>query len=468
MNRIERLRDSRLFQFEGTHSRQIPEKRKQRRASVNFNKHPFIELEVTTMSDPTRERSMLEHPTRRNFLSLSSVALASAALTGLAAKAQEKASTQKAEHDHSSSDPGQENKALLAENPNSNNPPPTDHGDVGPVWYSFDLVKRRVEEGGWTHEVTQRELPSSKDIAGVNMRLTAGSYREMHWHTADEWAYVLYGNARVTVMNPDGTMFIGDVEEGDLWIFPAGFPHSIQGLGPDGTEFLLVFNQGLFSEDGTMLLSEWIAHTPPEVLAKNTGLDASVFSKTPGAPLYIFPGTEPGSLEQDKAEIGGEKVAAQYQYTFHLKSMEPTKTSKGGSVRIVDSRNFPVSKHIAAALVTVKPGGMRELHWHPHASEWQFYIAGKARMTVFYPVDNARTMDFNANDIGYIPSSAPHYIENTGDTDLIFLETFAAEEFMDVSLNQWQRRVPSEMLKAHLNIDKELALTIPAEKLEVI
>jgi oxalate decarboxylase len=300
------------------------------------------------------------------------------------------------------------------------------------------------------------------------MRLEAGGYRELHWHTADEWAYVLYGKARVTVMNPDGTMFIGDVEEGDLWIFPAGFPHSIQGLGPDGTEFLLVFNQGAFSEDGTMLLSEWIAHTPPEVLAKNTGLDASIFAKAPAAPLYIFPGKEPGSLEQDKAEIGGEAVASRYQYTFKLKAMQPTKTSKGGDVRIVDSRNFPVSKHIAAALVTVKPGGMREMHWHPNASEWQYYISGKGRMTVFFPVDNGRTMDFNANDVGYVPSNAPHYIENTGDTDLVFLETFATEEFMDVSLNQWLRRVPSEMLKAHLNIDKQQALAIPAEKLAVI
>jgi oxalate decarboxylase len=166
---------------------------------------------------------------------MSSVALATAAFTGLTVSAQTKESTHRAEHDHSSSDPGQENRALLAENPNSNNSPPTDHGDVVPLWYSFDLVEKRVEDGGWTHEVTERVLPSSKDIAGVNMRLTAGSYRELHWHTADEWAYVLYGKARVTVMNPDGTMFIGDVEEGDLWIFPAGFPHSIQGLGPDGT-----------------------------------------------------------------------------------------------------------------------------------------------------------------------------------------------------------------------------------------
>jgi oxalate decarboxylase len=421
----------------------------------------------TRASEQQGSKSGMEGLSRRTFLGVGSASLATAALASLAV-AQDRASTQKAEHDHSSSNPGQENRGLLALNPNSNNPPPTDHGDLIPLWYSFDLVKKRVEEGGWTHEVTQRELSSSRDIAGVNMRLTAGSYRELHWHTADEWAYVLYGDARVTVMNPDGTMFIGDVSEGDLWIFPAGFPHSIQGLGPDGTEFLLVFNQGNFSEDGTMLLSEWVAHTPPEVLVKNTGLEANIFDNTPGAPLYIFPGTVPGSLEQDKAEIGGQQVASKYQYTFRMKAMAPTRESKGGSVRVVDSRNFPASKHIAAALVTIKPGGLRELHWHPNASEWQFWIAGKGRMTVFFPVDNARTMDFNANDVGYVPSNAPHYIENTGDTDLVFLETFASEQFMDVSLNQWLRRVPSEMLKAHLNIDKATAMKIPAEKLEVI
>jgi oxalate decarboxylase len=420
------------------------------------------------MSDDAKDRTMMEHPSRRSFLGLSSVALATAALAGLTANAQDKESTQKAEHDHSSSDPGQENKPLLTENPNSNTPPPTDHGDMVPLWYSFDLVKKRVEQGGWTHEVTTNVLPSSKEIAGVNMRLTAGSYREMHWHTADEWAYVLYGNARVTVMNPDGTMFIGDVGVGDLWLFPAGFPHSIQGLGPDGTEFLLVFNQGNFSEDGTILLSETIAHMPPEVLVKNTGLDKAVWANTPGAPLYIFPGSLPNSLEQDKAEIGGEQVASKIQYTFHLKSMEPTRSSEKGEVRIVDSTNFPPSTHIAAALVTLKPGGLRELHWHPHSSEWQFYLAGKGRMTVMFPVDNARTMDFNANDVGYVPSNAPHYIENTGDTDLVFLECLAAPHFIDVSVNQWLRRVPTEMLKAHLNIDSEAARKIPAEKLIVV
>jgi oxalate decarboxylase len=419
------------------------------------------------MSDDTVECPMSDHPSRRRFIGISSAAIATAALSGLTANAQQKVNTQKAEQDNSVSNPGQENRVLLGENPNSNNPPPTDHGDVGPIWYSFDLAKKRVEEGGWTHEVTEKLLPSSKDIAGVNMRLTAGSFRELHWHTADEWAYVLYGNARVTLMNPDGSMFIGDVSEGDLWIFPAGFPHSIQGLGPDGTEFLLVFNQGSFSEENTMLLSEWLAHTPPDVVSRNLGVSQSAVQKLPTQALYIFPSDVPKSLEQDKAEIGVAN-ASKENYTFRMKSMEPTKSNKAGAVRIVDSRNFPASKHIAAALVIIKSGGMREMHWHPHASEWQFYIAGKGRMTVFFPADNARTMDYNANDVGFVPSNAPHYIENTGDTDLVFLETFASGEFMDVSLNQWIRHLPTEMVEAHLNIDKSEIQLIPAEKQEVL
>lgn len=148
--------------------------------------------------------------------------------------------------------------------------------------------------------------------------------------------------------------------------------------------------------------------------------------------------------------------------------MTPTKSTDFGDVRVVDSRNFPVSKSIAAALVTIKPGGMRELHWHPNASEWQFYIAGKARMTVFMPVSNAHTADYNANDVGFVSANAGHYVENTGDTDVVFLEMFAADRFMDVSLNNWLRRLPPEMVTAHLNLDADSIKKIPAEKLEVL
>jgi oxalate decarboxylase len=421
------------------------------------------------MSDPTNDSIGIDSPSRRSFLGISSAAFATAALTGLTASAQESADTRKAEHDSSASDPGQENRPLLDENPNSNTPPPTDHGDIGPIWYSFDLAHKRVQDGGWTHEVNSKVLPTSKDLTGVNMRLTAGSFRELHWHTADEWAIMLYGSARVTVMNPDGSMFIDDVGNGDLWLFPAGFPHSIQGLGPDGCEFLLVFDQGDFFEDGTFLLSETIAHTPRNVLAKNFGLDKQIIDKiVKRESLYIFPADLPLSLARDKAAIGGHRVASSLQYTFKMSEMAPTRTTSGGEIRIVDSHNFPVSKNVAAALVTLKPGALRELHWHPNASEWQFWLAGQGRMSVVMNEGRARTMDFNANDVGFVPRVATHYIENTGKGDVTFLEMFKADQFVDVSLNNWLRRVPPEAVAAHLNLDSEQIARIPAEKELVI
>ena len=419
------------------------------------------------MKPDTQSSNPVENVSRRDFLGAGSAAVATAAFSALAAHAQESEQTRKAEMNPSSSDPGQENKSLLDENPSSNMPPPTDHGDVGPIWYSFDLVHKRLQEGGWTHQVTQRELPSSTDLTGVNMRLTAGSYRELHWHTADEWAIMLYGKARVTVMNPDGTMFIDDVVKDDLWYFPAGYPHSIQGLGPDGCEFLLVFDEGSFSEDNTFLISEWVAHTPRNILAKNFGLGRDALAKLPKEQLYIFPGTVPQSLAADRAAVGGRSVESPYQYTFHTDSMKPTKQIAGGEVRVIDSTNFTAAKNIAAGLVTIRPGGLRELHWHPNASEWQFYIAGKARMTVFRPGGQARTMDFSANDVGFVPAMAGHYVENMGDSDLVFLEMFRANKFVDFSLNNWIRRLPPEMVTAHLNLGPAAISKIPADK-EVI
>ncbi len=403
--------------------------------------------------------------TRRNLLTMGSV-VGGAAMARMTAQAQTPANTRAAEKDGSISNPGPENKLLQSENPNSNTPPPTDHGDVGPIWYSFDLAHKRIQEGGWTHQVTQRELPSSKELAGVNMRLTAGSFRELHWHTADEWAIMLTGKARVTVLSPDGTAFVDDVGKNDLWYFPAGYPHSIQGLEPDGCEFLLVFDEGMFSEDNTFLLSEWLAHTPRSVLSKNLGLGQASLAKLPKDSLYIFSADLPKTLAEDRAAVGGQQT--QSPFTFKMGSMAPTKRVPGGEVRVVDSRNFPVSTTIAAAMVTVKPEGMRELHWHPNASEWQYYMAGKGRMTVFMPIGSARTMDFKANDVGYIPAVAGHYIQNTGDSDLVFLEMFKAPQFMDFSLNNWLRHLPPEAVTSHLGLSGAEIQSIPAAKTEII
>jgi oxalate decarboxylase len=114
--------------------------------------------------------------------------------------------------------------------------------------------------------------------------------------------------------------------------------------------------------------------------------------------------------------------------------------------------------------VTLRPGALRELHWHPNASEWQFWIAGKARMGIIMNEGRARTMYYNANDVGFVPRVATHYIQNTGDTDCVFLEMFKADQFVDVSVNNWIRRLPPEAVTAHINLDQGLIAKIPAEK----
>lgn len=416
------------------------------------------------MSNAAGEKTSGQSVSRRSFLGAGSTAFATAALAGLTPRARGETDPRAAAASRQATDPGQMNRPLRDENPSTDTPPATDHGDLGPIWYSFNLAHKRVEDGGWTHQVTQRELPPSKDVAGVNMRLNAGAFRELHWHTADEWAFMLYGTARITVLNPDGTIFVDDVGKGDLWFFPAGFPHSIQGLGPDGCEFLLVFNEGSFSEENTFLLSEWVAHTPPEILGKNLQVEQSTIANLPKRELFIFPAELPRSLAEDKEAVGGPHMQSPVQYIFKMMAMEPTKTMPGGEVRVVDSTNFPPATSIAAGLVTLKPGAIRELHWHPNGSEWQFWIRGQGRMTVFAPPGRARTMDFNANDVGFVPNMAGHCIENTGNTDLAFLEIISAPRFVDFSLNNWLRRLPPEMVTAHLNLNEQEIRRIPSAK----
>src|SRR5712692_8429788 len=201
--------------------------------------------------------------------------------------------------DRSRSDPGPANHELDGQNPDSMWPPATDSKSlVQNFKYPFSFANKRTYEGGWSREVTVRELPVSKTLAGVNMRLTAGGVRELHWHTSAEWAIMLYGTARISAIDADRKSFVADVNKDDLWFFPSGIPHSIQGLNPDGCEFLLVFDDGSFDEDNTFLISDWFKHTPNEVLAKNFGVPASSFGHTPDPDeLYIFAASVPARLD---------------------------------------------------------------------------------------------------------------------------------------------------------------------------
>ncbi len=362
---------------------------------------------------------------------------------------------------------GPRNVPLERENPNLLASPSTDAGTIPNLKFPFAEARNRLTTGGWAREVTERELPVATDLAGVNMRLKPGGIRELHWHTEAEWAYMLAGRARITAVDQRGRNFIDDVGEGDLWNFPAGIPHSIQGL-EEGCEFLLVFDDGNFSENETFLITDWFAHTPRDVLAKNFGVPEDSFADLPRDiehSRYVFDGKVPPPLESDAVESPEGTVPESYSYRLLEQEAEEF---EGGRARIVDSSNFPAASTIAAALVEVEPGAMRELHWHPNADEWQYYISGHGRMTVFASSSTARTFDYQAGDVGYVPFAMGHYVENTGDEPLRFLEMFRSDHFADVSLNQWMALTPPELVQAHLNIDEETLAALRKDKPVVV
>jgi len=362
---------------------------------------------------------------------------------------------------------GPRNLQVERQNPDVLIAPESDAGTVPNLKWPFALSHNRVLTGGWARETTTRELPISTEIAGVNMRLKPGGIRELHWHKEAEWAYVIAGSCRISILDEEGRLFLDDVSVGDLWYFPAGLPHSIQALG-DGVEFLLVFDSGDFSENETFLITDWFNHTPREVLAKNFGVPESAFDNLPtdiGHTRYMFAGKVPPAMADDAPAYPATQPPQ--SFTWHMHAQEPTKTP-GGQMRITDSRNFTVSERIAAALVEIEPGGMRELHWHPNADEWQYYLKGQGRMTVFASGGKSRTFDYQAGDVGAVPFAMGHYIENTGDETLTFLEMFRSDHFADVSLAQWMGVLPPELVKAHLNLDDDVIAGLPRTKPAVV
>jgi oxalate decarboxylase len=358
---------------------------------------------------------------------------------------------------------GPRNVLVEYENPDLLASPYTDAGTIPNLKFPFSAARNRLAPGGWAREITVRELPVATTMAGVNMRLKPGGIRELHWHKEAEWSFMLAGRARITAVDPSGRNFIDDVGAGDLWNFPAGIPHSIQGL-EEGCEFLLVFDSGSFSENETFLITDWFAHTPRDVLAKNFGVPASAFDEIPQDvehTRWILSGNVPGPIASDTVRSPAGPVPVSYSY--RLMAQEPIKVA-GGQVRIVDSAKFPAASTITEAFVEIQPGAMREMHWHSNVDEWQYYVSGHARMTVFASGGKARTFNFQAGDVGYVPFAMGHYVENTGQAPLRFLEMFRSPYFADVSLNQWMALTPPELVKAHLNIGQETLAALRKDK----
>src|SRR6266702_3953043 len=182
--------------------------------------------------------------------------------------------------------------------------------DLPTFKFALEKSKGKVIGKSYGKEATVEQLPISKGIAGVSMKLEPGAMRELHWHaTAAEWAFVMEGRVRTTVIDPQGNAETNDFGPGDVWLFPRGHAHMLECLGDKPCHFILIFDNGYFSEFGTFSITDWIGHTPKALLAKNFGVPESAFETMPKEEVYFARGVLPP--QKPSAPLQGWKLPAQ-------------------------------------------------------------------------------------------------------------------------------------------------------------
>lgn len=320
--------------------------------------------------------------------------------------------------------------------------------------FALEKSEGKVIGNSYGKEATVEQLPISKGIAGVSMRIEPGAMRELHWHaTAAEWAFVNKGRVRTTVLGPGGYTETNDFEPGDVWYFPRGHGHMIECLGDEPCHFILIFDNGYFSEFGTFSITDWIGHTPKALLARNFGVPESTFDGFPKEEVYFARGTPPPLKAAEP--LGGPNPPAR-THKYRLLADQPRVNNKGGRLWLIDVNRFPIATTISGAILELDPGALRELHWHPTADEWQYVLEGRVSVSMFGSGGRYRTEVLDNGDVGYIPQGYGHSLENVGDKPCRVLIGFNSGVYEDIDLTEWIAGNPVDVLAT--NFGKPAAL----------
>lgn len=340
---------------------------------------------------------------------------------------------------------------------------------MNPLSFKYELEKKepRSNDGGTTRGASVKEFPVSVGIAGVSMRLQPGSIRELHWHAnAAEWAYVISGTVRTTIIHPDGKSYTDNFEPGDIWYFPRGYGHSIQATGTEECHFILIFDNGNFSEDHTFSITDFISSVPPEIAAQNLGLSLEEVAALPQKEAYFAAGPVPdemSAMAMSRPEESNIELTSLHRYPLH--AQQPRIIPGGGLQRMVSAKEFPISKTMTGSVLELLPGALREMHWHPNADEWQYFISGQAEMSVFLAEGTSITEQYNAGDVGYVPMGAGHYIKNKGDSVCKILIGFNTGTYEAIDISEWLAGNPKDVVETNFGLKEREINKFPNHQL---
>jgi oxalate decarboxylase len=234
----------------------------------------------------------------------------------------------------------------------------------------------------------------------------------------------------------------------------------LQCLGDKPCHFILIFDNGYFSEFGTFSITDWIGHVPKPLLAKNFGLPESAFASFPPDEVYFARGKLPPA--EPSVPLQGWKLPPE-THRYRMLAQPPHATFPGGREWRVDSSRFPISKTITGVILDLDPGALRTLHWHPNADEWQYVIAGTASVTLYGSHGRFRTEQLDRGDVAYIPQGYGHSIENTGDAPARILIGLNAGNYETIDLSQWIAGNPVDVLATNFGQPAELFEKFPKQ-----
>lgn len=328
--------------------------------------------------------------------------------------------------------------------------------------YPFHTTPLIKYDGGTTKQVGTYNFPVSKGLAGVYMTLEPGAIRELHWHAnAAEWAYVMEGTTRITLTSPEGKVEIADVNAGELWYFPRGWGHSLEGVGSKTTKFLLVFNDGTFSEGATFSITDWLSHTPINWVAENFGWTPEQVKALPTKQVYISRHSPaPGPLAETQSRVPTTPRLAM-PHTYNLRGMKSLDSEGGNTLKLATAKEFPASFNMAGALMHLEPGAMRQLHWHPNADEWQYVLNGDMELSVFASEGKASVSRLTAGDVGYVPKGYGHALRNDSQKPVDILIVFNDGNYQSIDLNDWITSNPNSALGNTFQLSPEMLEKLP-------
>lgn len=253
-------------------------------------------------------------------------------------------------------------------------------------------------------------FPFMHTMALATITLKKGGVREPHWHpNADEMTYCVSGKALITMFSPGNNHDTFTLSAGEVVYFPRGFIHHIENINPSETgesSFILAYDH----------------HSPEDLdLSQSIGsMSTHVLASTFSSSKKIFQTLKRGTTDTfiSRRKTIETSTSIHNHNKFNLEKIHPQIETKGGLARIANKTNFPALEHLALFSLRIAKKGVREPHWHPNATELNFVVQGKARLTILSPSGEIDTFELLPGQGSIIPAGYFHHIENIGPKEL--------------------------------------------------